>query len=126
MLCHPTAWWSIDTFGLTNARVRIVWQVHAPRGAFGTGRGLPGRTPGARVGAGPPGPPPNTTKPGRPPRPGSSPDVVEGYMIPTTCPSGSAKRAIVVSGATSVSGMITVPPLAETLSRTACGLSVWT
>lgn len=42
-------------------------------------------------------------------------------MIPTTWPSGSAKRAMVVSGATSVRGMITRPPslpTSTTLGRT--------
>ena len=34
-------------------------------------------------------------------------------MIPMTCPSGSAKSAIVVSGATSVSGIRTRPPAAS-------------
>ena len=52
--------------------------------------------------------------------------ALTGYMIPTTCPSGSAKRAMVVSGATSVSGMITLPPSSSTLRRVADGSSAWT
>ena len=52
--------------------------------------------------------------------------TVTSYMIPTTCPSGSAKRAIVVSGATSVSGMITLPPSSSTLRRVPAGSSAWT
>ena len=61
-----------------------------------------------------------------PPRGPASPRCRRDYMIPTTCPSGSVNMAMVVSGATSVSGMMTWPPLAATLSSTACGLSVWT
>ena len=48
------------------------------------------------------------------------------YMRPTTWPSGSAKSAIVVSGATSVSGTITRPPAASTFASTAFGSSAWT
>jgi len=54
------------------------------------------------------------------------PRVPVGYINPTTCPSRSEKRAIVVSGATSVSGMITRPPSSSTLRRVADGSSVWT
>ncbi len=71
----------------------------------------------------------HVTKPGRPiGDPASWLRTCGGrdYMSPTTCPSGSANRAIVVSGATSVSGMITRPPLATTLSSAPCGSSVWT
>ena len=45
------------------------------------------------------------------------------YIRPTTWPSGSANSAIVVSGATSVSGMITRPPDASALARTPFGSS---
>ena len=45
------------------------------------------------------------------------------YIRPTTWPSGSANSAIVVSGATSVSGMITRPPEASALARTPFGSS---
>jgi hypothetical protein len=47
-----------------------------------------------------------------------------GYIRPTTWPSGSAKSAIVVSGATSVSGMITFPPSCSTRLRVPAGSSV--
>ena len=51
---------------------------------------------------------------------------VVAYIRPTTWPSGSAKSAIVVSGATSVSGMITRPPFASTAARTPLGSSACT
>ena len=53
-----------------------------------------------------------------------SPDRI--YIRPTTWPSGSAKRAIVVSGATSVSGIRTLPPSFSILASTPLGSSVWT
>ena len=45
------------------------------------------------------------------------------YMRPTMWPSGSAKSAIVVSGATWVSGMITLPPSFSTFARVPFGSS---
>ena len=45
------------------------------------------------------------------------------YIRPMMWPSGSANRAIVVSGATSVSGMITRPPFASTLASAALASS---
>ena len=59
--------------------------------------------------------------------PGATTDGLGSYIRPTTWPSGSANRAIVVSGATSVSGMITLPPSSSTRRRrAAAGSSVWT
>ena len=48
------------------------------------------------------------------------------YIRPTTWPSGSAKSATVVSGATSVSGISTFPPSSSTRFRVASGSSAWT
>ncbi len=48
------------------------------------------------------------------------------YMSPTMWPSGSAKSAILVSGATSVSGMITLPPSFSMLRSVPSGSSAWT
>ena len=53
-------------------------------------------------------------------------NVDRDYMIPMTCPSGSANRAIVVSGATSVSGIRIRPPAASAFASVAFGSSVWT
>ena len=54
------------------------------------------------------------------------PQAVLSYMMPTTCPSGSAKRAILVSGATSVSGMMMRPPSSSARFRVPSGSSVCT
>jgi hypothetical protein len=56
---------------------------------------------------------------------GSRPGSADGYIPfarPTTCPSGSAKSAIVTSG-NSVTGMIVLPPSCSAFSRIACGSS---
>ncbi len=45
------------------------------------------------------------------------------YIRPMTWPSGSAKSATMVSGATSVGGMRTRPPAASTRSSVACASS---
>ena len=58
---------------------------------------------------------------GAPPATNASP-----YIKPTMWPSGSAKSATVVSGATWVSGMITRPPFASTVASTPAGSSEWT
>jgi hypothetical protein len=52
--------------------------------------------------------------------------AVRAYISPTMWPSGSVNSATVVSGATSVSGMITRPPSSSTFRRVAAGSSVWT